>query len=69
MRAEDLVARFGGDEFAILVIGVTDPATAVRLPRGSATLAEPFRIEGHKLRITSSIGITLYSPEAAGPRR
>ena len=29
-------------------------------------LAAPFSIKGHKIRITSSIGIALYSPEMAG---
>ena len=30
-------------------------------------LAAPFSINGHKVRITSSIGIALYSPEVTGP--
>jgi len=62
------VARFGGDEFAILVSEVTDPATAEALAvRIGKLLAAPFSIKGHKLRITSSIGIALYSPDTPGP--
>jgi GGDEF domain-containing protein len=34
------VARFGGDEFAILMTKVTDPAAAGRLARGSATCSQ-----------------------------
>ena len=68
VRPQDLVARFGGDEFAILVSEVTDPATAEELAvRIGKLLAAPFSIEGHKLRITSSIGIALYSPDTPGP--
>jgi diguanylate cyclase (GGDEF)-like protein len=68
VRPEDLVARFGGDEFAILLLDVTDPATAGDLAaRIGKLLAAPFSIKGHKVRITSSIGIALYSPDLAGP--
>jgi len=68
VRAEDLVARFGGDEFAILMPEVRDPTLAGELAsRICRLLAAPFSIKGHKVRITSSIGIALYSAEIAGP--
>ena len=66
---DHFVARFGGDEFAILLLGLTDPNAAGELAaKIRKLLGEPFTIDGHKIRITSSIGIALYSPEAAGPQ-
>ena len=68
VREEDLVARFGGDEFAILTYNVTDPTEAGTLAsRVGETLAEAFLIDGHKIAITSSIGIAVFSREIAGP--
>ncbi|HEU4476474.1 MAG TPA: EAL domain-containing protein [Methyloceanibacter sp.] len=61
---DDLVARFGGDEFAIFVPNVTDPALASKIGK---LLAAPFNIKDHKVRITSSTGIAVYSADVGGP--
>ena len=68
VKPEELVARFGGDEFANLVADVSDPTTAGALgDRLGKILAVPFQINGHEVRITSSIGITIYTADIAGP--
>ena len=53
-----LVARLGGDEFVVLIDDPTTPEDAVKVADlVLATLGDPFRIDGHDLRITASIGV------------
>ncbi len=52
-------ARLGGDEFILLLDGLRDPVDAVRVAeRVLANLAAPYRIGGHLIHSTASIGIT-----------
>ena len=61
VREEDTVARLGGDEFIMALWNVTgtDDAAKVALKVVEA-VSQPYGIEGHTVRITTSAGIAIY---------
>jgi diguanylate cyclase (GGDEF)-like protein len=60
VRATDIVARFGGDEFSILRPSDTAPAEAEALARTVIDrLAEPYSIDGREIVLSASIGVAL----------
>lgn len=68
LRQVDSLARLGGDEFAILLDGIRDVADATRVAeRVKAELSEPFRLAGHELFITASVGIALGATRYSRP--
>lgn len=61
MREGDTIARMGGDEFMILLTGITHTEDVVKIAtRILETLQPPFQIDDNELHITTSIGIALY---------
>ena len=68
IRIEDVVARWGGDEFTIFLPRVTEIPPIIQIAENILqTLEDAFYINGHELYISSSIGIALLgkdSPDA-----
>ncbi|MBL1321750.1 MAG: EAL domain-containing protein [Methylophaga sp.] len=65
LRKEDTVARFGGDEFVVVLSNITE----VSYVKSIATkllnkIKSPYKIMEHELLITGSIGISLYPNDA-----
>jgi diguanylate cyclase (GGDEF)-like protein len=63
LRQGDIAARIGGDEFVVLQTGASHPGEADMLARRmSRAIARPFPIEGHEIKIGTSVGYAL-SPD------
>ncbi|WP_167470090.1 putative bifunctional diguanylate cyclase/phosphodiesterase [Vreelandella andesensis] len=61
VRDTDTVCRQGGDEFVVLLSEIEKPQDAAGIAEKILTaLATPYQIDTHELRITTSIGISLY---------
>ena len=61
LRETDTVARFGGDEFALLLPNIPGPAAALNVAeKVRESLHQPFVIEGMALDVHASIGIAFF---------
>jgi len=65
LRSVDTVARFGGDEFSVLVEEVVDEAEATRIAERICSAFEvPFMVEGLEQHLTVSVGIAVSGAES-----
>ena len=69
LRAGDVVAHIGGDELVVLTLDLVDDEAGAALAAESvaekvrAALAEPITCQGRSLRLSASIGVTLFPGE------
>ncbi len=65
MRDADVAARFGGDEFVILLTDTEPRMAMVAAHRVQATLSQPHSLDGHEIVTRVSIGIASSDIEYA----
>ena len=68
LRESDTAARIGGDEFAVLQPELANPEGAATLAsRIVGAMADPFRVCGHDIHISPSIGISFFPLDSSEP--
>ena len=61
IREGDTVARVGGDEFAILLSGISQVEGAVAVSkRILKDFRRPWVLDGHEFHLSTSVGIAMY---------
>ncbi len=67
LRASDLAARTGGDEFVVVCTDMESPIDAEHLAhRIAMTLGTPFELHGREVFVTASIGISVAEDHSTG---
>lgn len=68
VRKADTVARFGGDEFLLLIGMASEPRVEIVAQAILRELARPFRLHSGVASVTSSLGAVLCPPDGADAR-
>lgn len=68
LRKGDTVSRLVGDEFALILDDIADPADVSGIAQKvSDSFAAPFEIVGHTLNVTASIGVSVFPEDCDNP--
>jgi diguanylate cyclase (GGDEF)-like protein len=68
VRLGDIVACFGGDDFAMLIDGLKSGSdSAIISDKLLAEIARPFHLDGERVVCTASIGISCYPQDGGEP--
>lgn len=68
LRAEDTVARLAGDEFILVLEEIDNAADVAAVVRKVvASLRQPMTFEGREMRVSTSVGISLFPEDGATP--
>jgi diguanylate cyclase (GGDEF)-like protein len=66
----NILARFGGDEFAILLTNLTQPEAAIEMAEKIIEiLSQPFSILSYPIYINASIGVAYSQPDYTRPEQ
>ena len=61
LRESDFIARWGGDEFVVILENIASPSDAALVANNIIdALQQPTEVDNHKLLTTASIGISVY---------
>jgi diguanylate cyclase (GGDEF)-like protein len=68
VREEDTLARFGGDEFILLITGIASERDVATVSKKILeTIRAPFHLDGRELSITLSVGVSVFPTDGQTP--
>jgi diguanylate cyclase (GGDEF)-like protein len=68
VKETETIARMGGDEFAVIQVGIAQPSDATILAeRIIEAVSQPYDIDGHQVIIGASIGIAMGPADGSSP--